>query len=305
MGLRNAHVDANTFVMRVGIPHRGGTLAAHAFDSGYPVMVSASAYWDAARARFIVPQASSLEDCDLALDSAGFTAVLNWKRKGAQPGMAGVFPWSCAAYLELAQLLQPSWYSQADLCCEKELATSPQEVDHRIRVTATLLEGMLRQLYAWCNELVKELPQRVVENMIRPPVPVLQGWTAADYRRSLDLLNEVWARWQPWLDPPRLIGIGSVCRRDTFHPEHGLLAIVDSLQENLPAGSALHLFGVKGEAVEHLRHRRDIASADSMAYDLAARIKAHGQGVSNTMPRRCAEMTRWMSSAMRQCAAHT
>lgn len=40
-----------------------------------------------------------------------------------------------------------------------------------------------------------------------------------------------------------------------------------------------------------------VASADSMAYDFGARVKAHRAGRSNTVAHRTAEMTRWMSAA--------
>ncbi|BBA45321.1 MULTISPECIES: hypothetical protein [Burkholderia] len=44
-GQTNASVGGG-LVMRTGLPHRGGRLAIHAFESGYPVMVSANAYFN-------------------------------------------------------------------------------------------------------------------------------------------------------------------------------------------------------------------------------------------------------------------
>ena len=45
-GLVNAPFEqVGKFLMRVGIPHRGGRLAFHAFNEGYAAMVSASAFW--------------------------------------------------------------------------------------------------------------------------------------------------------------------------------------------------------------------------------------------------------------------
>lgn len=86
----NAHLGAE-LIMRVGIRHRGGTLAVHASDKGYPAKVSASAFWDPKSGQFKLPGITPLMEVDFALDSAGFTAMKLWKEKGAQAGMAGVF----------------------------------------------------------------------------------------------------------------------------------------------------------------------------------------------------------------------
>jgi hypothetical protein len=296
-GQCNAWLDEG-LVMRAGLPHRSGRLAFHAFNQDYPVMVSANAFWDAARGHFHVPKASDLYELDFALDSAGYSAMSQWKRKGRQDGMAGIFPWTYGQYIELASELSPAWWSQPDLCCEPEIAGSPAEVDFRVRATATLLEGVLRVVYAWQNELAKSCDASTVANMLRPPVPVLQGWNADDYLRSLDLLMSVWTRWEPWLAPPVLIGIGSVCRRDLHDRKHGLYAILSALEGRLPAGAKVHLFGVKGACLATLKMHDWIGSADSMAYDFSSRLKSHKEGYSNSIERRSAEMTRWMNSAL-------
>ncbi|MBG6083038.1 deazapurine DNA modification protein DpdA family protein [Rubrivivax gelatinosus] len=288
---------SDEMIMRVGVPHRGGGLAFHAFKEGHSVMVSANAFWDPKHKRFAVPGATNLTDLDWALDSAGFTAMQLWQAKGTQRGMAGVFPWTYAEYLEFAALMNPSWYSQPDLCCEPEIAADQATIDFRINATATLLEGCLRVIWAWQNELAKTCSAEVIANMIRPPVPVIQGWTVDDYLRSLDLMVSVWQRWQPWLAPPALIGIGSVCRRTLKHPKHGLYAVLSALEGRLPAGSRLHLFGVKGAALDDLKMHKWIASADSMAFDMSARVKAREAGKSNTIEHRSQEMSRWMAAA--------
>lgn len=295
-GQHNAVLDTE-LIMRVGIPHRGGKLAFHAFNEDYPVMVSANAFWDGGKGAFRVPEATDLSEMDVALDSAGFTAMNLWKAKGLQKGMAGVFPWSYAQYVELASQLSPSWWSQPDLCCEPEIAGNQEAIDYRIDATATLLEGVLRIVYAWQNELAKTCSASVVANMLKPPVPVIQGWSASDYLRSLDLLMQVWERWQPWIAAPVLIGVGSVCRRTLHHPTHGLYAILSALEGKLPPGARLHLFGVKGACLSDVKMLDWVASADSMAYDFGARIKARQSGQSNTTAHRSSEMTRWMNSA--------
>lgn len=283
--------------MRVGIPHRGGHLAVHAFNHDYPAMVSANAFFDYKTSTFKVPEHTDLDMLDFALDSAGYTAVLNFQRKGRQPGIAGVFPWTYEQYVELACTLRPSWWSQPDLCNEPAVANSQTEIDYRVNATGTLLEGTLRILYAWQEKLSKDFTPREIANMAFPCTPILQGWSIDDYLRSLDMLMTVWSRWEPWLAPPTLIGLGSVCRRDLHHPTHGLYAILKALDGRLPKGARLHLFGVKGAALKEVRTMDWIASADSMAWDYGSRIQAHKKGVSNTYEHRSNAMTSWMTKA--------
>jgi len=77
--------------MRVGIPHRGGKLAVHAFESGYPVMVSANTFFNYKTERFEIAQYSPLQDVNVTLDSTGFVAIamMNIKAKGKQNGVGG------------------------------------------------------------------------------------------------------------------------------------------------------------------------------------------------------------------------
>lgn len=292
----NAH-PGDELMMRIGIPHRGGRLAFHAFEQGYPAMVSASAFWNRRTERFVIPDHSNIHELDFALDSAGFTVARAWKKSGPQRGLGQIFPWTLAQYMELAFSCGAAWWSQPDMCCEPEIAASREEVDFRVRATATFLEASLQQLYAWQSELAARLPARVVANMAWPCVPVIQGWQADDYLRSLDLLMQVWERWQPWLAAPALIGIGSVCRRPLHHPTHGLYAILRALDGRLPAGAKAHLFGVKGAGLARFKNISWVASADSMAYDFTERTNAYRRGDSNTMEGRTQAMTRWMGKA--------
>lgn len=293
----NAHLEEG-LQMRVGVPHRSGKLAFHAFNQAYPVMVSANAFWDERACAFKFPEATDLSETDFAMDSAGFTAILNFQRKGRQRGMAGVFPWTYAQYVEFATQSGARWWSQPDLCCEPEVAADQEQVHYRVHATATLLEGCLRVLYQWQNDLSRQgWSAGAIANALRPPVPVLQGYRVSDYLRSLELLVQVWERWTPWLSMPKLIGLGSVCRRDLRHPEHGLYAILAGLEGELPEGSRLHLFGVKGQCLDELKMYDWIASADSMAYDFGARQAAFKAGVSNTIAHRSEAMTTWMTRA--------
>lgn len=282
--------------MRVGIPHRGGKLAIHAFNSGYPVMVSANAFFNAKTGQFDIPRYSPLQDLDVALDSAGFVAMQVFKSKGAQAGVGQIYPWSYAAYLELAALMRPTWYSAMDLCCEPEATNGGIDTDWRIRATATMLESMLQILEMWQWEYAREVSATCVANDLKPPVPIIQGYESSEYAKSLDLTMEVWNR-HSWLAPPTLMGLGSVCRRDLHHPKYGLFAILDGLEGRLPRGTKLHMFGVKGAALDRVKMYPFVASCDSMAYDLGARRSAFEQGVSNTMEHRSMAMSNWMQVA--------
>lgn len=92
---KNANLP-DEFVMRVGIPHSGGRLAAHAFNENLPAMVSAPAFWNRSKREFHMPAATDLSEVDFALDSAGYTAPVGFRRKARQEGIAGIFPWSFA-----------------------------------------------------------------------------------------------------------------------------------------------------------------------------------------------------------------
>lgn len=295
----NANVD-DELLIRVGIPHRGGTLAFHAFNEDYAAMVSAAAFWNSKTGRFSIPDATDLSEINFALDSAGFTAMMQFQSKGRQAGIAGVYPWTMEQYVELASLSGASWVAQPDMCCEPAIAPNQEAIDYRINATASLLEGMLRVVYTWQSELAKTLNTRSVQNLVRIPVPVAQGWSVDDYRRSIDLMMQVWERWMPWIAPPALIGLGSVCRRHLTDPKHGLFAILEGIEGHVPPGARLHLFGVKGQALERVKMYDWVASVDSMAFDFAARIEARKSGQSNTIAHRANQMDRWMTSATRR-----
>ncbi len=263
-------------VLRVGIPEPNGSLPLAAERLGVPVLLSASRLWDAKRQRFREPGMATW-DLDMALDSAGFTAMKTW---------GGCYPWSPRAYCELGVFHSWSFWSQPDLCCEPEIADSPAEVERRVEESAELLaevseiaEGLIARACVDLALRVSAAEYRGCMERMRRPMPVLQGWRPADYLGSIRRVDEVLGgKW------PELVGVGSVCRRH-LHGEAGLLALLAVLDAELPAHVRLHLFGVKGQALLHLHpwlHR--IESVDSMAWDFAARR-------SLTSPPRCVPST--------------
>jgi hypothetical protein len=122
--------------------------------------------------------------------------------------------------------------------------------------------------------------QRTIDNYLElrmlapelPIIPVLQGWSIAEYWRHL----ENYARAGVDLAQLPLVGVGTVCRR-----QH--TGVTAALFQTLRAeGLELHGFGIKvsglRSSVEHL------ASADSMAWSLNARRNPPRRGCSH---RRC------------------
>jgi hypothetical protein len=115
---------------------------------------------------------------------------------------------------------------------------------------------------------VPEHQQRTVANLLDlrriapdlPWVPVLQGYTLADYLRCIDLYAD--ANVDLVAEP--LLGLGSVCRRQATS-EIG--EIVTAVRE---AGlTRLHGFGVKAQGLELYGHL--LTSADSQAWSFRAR----------------------------------
>lgn len=249
-------------ILRVGIPEVNGSLLKEAKIQGYPIMISVSRLWRKKTARFARP-GKGLEGLDLFLDSAGFTAQSQW----------GGYPWSPAQYLDVVSLGRWAHWSQMDCCCEPQIAADQAEVRRRIRQTAEYLEI---------------LTHGARDRGIADPLPVLQGWTPANYALSASLADSVLGG--VW---PDLIGIGSVCRREV-HGTQGVVAIVEALDPLLPKNVKMHLFGVKSGALRILKSHPRVASTDSMAWDFAVRMECRRQSIPFSMDRRIAGLNRWV-----------
>ena len=181
----------------------------------------------------------------VALDSAGFVAISRY----------GAHPWSVPDYLHLAASAPFTWWAAMDLCMEQEVRGD--EDDARDRISATV------RLNTLC------LTGGAARNIAHNFLPVLQGWRPDHYLRCLDRM--------PWAAGFPLLGIGSTCRRHALGRD-GVIAIVEALDDALPPGVRLHLFGVKGQALAVLRGHPRIASADSSAFSFAARMDALRRG---------------------------
>jgi hypothetical protein len=110
--------------------------------------------------------------------------------------------------------------------------------------------------------------RRTVDNLVclraldpsLPIIPVLQGWTIADYLRCADLYQHSGID----LTTEPLVGVGSVCRRQAT-------AEAETLIISLRARGIAHLHGFGFKVHGLIRCGHLLASADSMAWSFAAR----------------------------------
>lgn len=119
---------------------------------------------------------------------------------------------------------------------------------------------------------VGEHQHRTVDNFTRlqelwgdtitsPFMPVLQGWTSADYARCAQFYTA--AGVDLTLFP--LVGLGSICRRQATGSIGAIITAVLAGDPEMP----LHGFGVKTQGLQQHGHR--LESADSMAWSFTAR----------------------------------
>ncbi|MBK9181460.1 MAG: hypothetical protein IPM45_18265 [Acidimicrobiales bacterium] len=172
-----------------------------------------------------------------ALDSGGFTELSRYGtwRTDAMTYSTEVRRWS-------AGVGKMAWAAAQDWMCEPAILakTGFTVAEHQRQTVANYL--LLRQL-------APDLPW----------LPVVQGWSIADYLRCVDLYGErgVDLRTLP------LVGLGSVCRRQDTAEVAEIVHALHSL------GLRLHGFGVKAGGLR--RAGRWLVSADSMAWSFAAR----------------------------------
>lgn len=191
-----------------------------------------------------------------ALDSGGFSELL----------MFGAWRTTCRDYAAAVHRYRDhvgrlEWAAPQDWMCEPSMLakTGRSIAQHQAATIASVLD----------------LRGRVDGVRV---IPVLQGWTLADYfacvdryqAAGIDLANEP------------LVGLGSVCRRQATTE---IAAIVSELAR---AGLALHGFGIKTRGLG--TYGRHLASADSMAWSYNARRHRPLPGCRH---RSCANCPRW------------
>lgn len=270
-----------TIEIIVGLPHLGeGPILAQARALQVPALISANGLsrWSDRRgwrewvgwrlSQFAKAKGLSA----LCLDSAGFVAAVRY----------GGFPWSLADYVVLAAAYPFRWWASADYCVEAEIARDREEVIDRLARTIRANRD--------CRRLAED--HGIADTLM----PVIQGRRPTDYERCVDAL---WGS----LTPGSLIGVGSMCRRDIHGPE-GLIAVIDHLDQMLPAGVRLHAFGVKGTALPYLlpfQHR--VVSVDSQAYGVGARQAARRLGVVKSDQFVARHMAKWVTAQRERLAS--
>jgi hypothetical protein len=190
-----------------------------------------------------------------ALDSGGFS----------EPSLFGAWQTSPAVYAaaivryrdEIGRL---DWAAPQDWMCEPFItAKTGRSVPVLQRATVAS---------------VLELRERVGPVV----VPVLQGWQLGDYVACAELYRQAGID----LTAERLVGLGSVCRRQ------GTGSIAAIVAELAGYGIALHGFGVKIRGLG--LYAGQLASADSMAWSYNARRHPTLAGCRH---RSCANCPRW------------
>lgn len=170
-----------------------------------------------------------------ALDSGAFTELSQFG--GFQTSENDYVEKVCFYADEVGQL---EWAAPQDWMCEPFMLdkTGLTVADHQKRTIASV------QKLRWLCKGV-------------PIIPVLQGWTVADYQRHWEMYDKAGID----LETEPRIGVGSVCRRQATTEAVEIFAALQPLR--------LHGFGVKLLGLDRLKTL--LASCDSMAWSLDAR----------------------------------
>jgi hypothetical protein len=172
-----------------------------------------------------------------ALDSGGFTEL----------ALHGRWVTSATAYTAAVRRYRDevgglAWAAPQDWMCEPAMlaGTGLTVREHQERTVRSVID---------LRDMAPDLPF----------VPVLQGWSATDYLRCVELYQrhglDLWRA--------AVVGLGSVCRRQAT------AEIEDIVLSLAVLGLRLHGFGVKIAGLA--RYAEHLASADSLAWSYEAR----------------------------------
>lgn len=125
-----------------------------------------------------------------------------------------------------------------------------------------------------------------------PWMPVIQGWSVADYLRCVDMYLAAGVD----LTALSLVGVGSVCRRQATKEAVSILSSLSAL------GINLHGFGFKTDGLP--AGVRYLASSDSMAWSSDARRSLPLPGCTHSNCANCSLYAlRWRDRVVASCAA--
>lgn len=182
------------------------------------------------------------------LDSGGFTEL---QRHGAWTISPGEYVARVRRYCD--EIRHLSWAAPQDWMCEPAIISGGRAGPITFAGThLTVAEHQARTVanYLTLRELAPDLPF----------IPVVQGWSVADYVRCVAL----YASHGVDLTAAPLVGVGSVCRRQDTCEAGQILAALHAV-----GVTRLHGFGFK--TLGMLRHGHLLTSADSLAWSLHAR----------------------------------
>lgn len=195
-----------------------------------------------------------------ALDSGGFTELREHGRwtVGAADYADEIIRWA-----DMIGGLE--WAAPQDWMCEPVIRakTGLSVREHQIRTIASVVE--LRDRVCGAVNVI----------------PVLQGFAPIDYFEHLDMYAAAGLD----LRAESVVGVGSVCRRQSSREIAGLLTALAR------TGLRLHGFGVKTEGLGRIA--RHLASADSMAWSMAGRLRPLPDCVHPRGGKSCANCMRY------------
>jgi len=130
-----------------------------------------------------------------------------------------------------------------------------------LAITCMTVEQHQRLTIERYDALVAELDRLFDGKCPFPVMPVLQGYSPADYVRHVEAYG-------PRLTSGMWVGVGSVCKRNG--DPAAIVTVLNAIKLMRP-DLRLHGFGIKQTSLLHSRVRRLLATADSMAWSFAAR----------------------------------
>jgi len=166
------------------------------------------------------------------LDSGGYLCLSRFKE----------YPWTLDDYLKLIRELKPTFAASMDYCCEPSLSLNTEmSVEDRVRASADMANYLCKK-----SDCV---------------FPVIQGVEFDDYYLSWKLTESL---------RPKLVGIGSVCRRQNLGEIAHLCEFLGSI---IPEGVMRHGFGVKMLAMKKNECRKFFTSIDTNAWEFWRRAE--------------------------------
>lgn len=171
-----------------------------------------------------------------ALDSGGFTELSMFGKWQTTP-----FTYAACVRRYYDNIGKLDWASPQDYMCEPQmLKMTGKTVDEHQRLTVRSVLDL--------RTIASDLPF----------IPVLQGWTADDYLRHVDMYENAGIS----LENEKVVGVGSICRRQATWEAADIAMKLQPLR--------LHAFGAKQDAIG--MYGSLLASCDSMAWSYGGRM---------------------------------